>query len=178
MSEHNRISFMCPTFIEESREPWSEEDWCAAELGQEERFQIQANWVQELPSLMERLTDRWHEVARLETLQKEISLLKDRCAALERLAPLLVPIQTFAPEPYELIKPLHAVVCYQDEQYIATLFDANLGASGDTQTEAVLNLKEIIAGTFEMLTGVDEDKLGPGPLQQRKVLEALIRKQG
>ncbi|GAF95929.1 unnamed protein product, partial [marine sediment metagenome] len=36
--------------------------------------------------------------------------------------------------------------------YIATFFDANISASGDTQTEAIFNLKDMIVGTFEILS--------------------------
>jgi len=182
MSERDPISLMCPPFEEEAGQPWLEEDQCLAQVAWQEKLPIAGNWVQVLPHLMEAftvaLTPRWHEVARLETLQREVALLKDRCAVLERVAPILVPIETFAPEPYEVVKPFHAVVRHQEDQYIASFFDANLSASGDTQAEAVANLKDIIAGTFEILTTVEEDELGRGPLQQRKVLEQFMRKEG
>lgn len=134
----------------------------------------------EIGSLMEDfaaiLLPKWEEAACLETLQREVGLLKERCTVLEQLSPILVPIESLAPEPYDVVKPFHAVVRYQNEQYIASFFDANLSASGDTQAEAVFNLKDIIAGTFDIVTILEESKLGPGPLQQRKVLEEFIQK--
>ncbi len=113
---------------------------------------------------------KWQEAVRLEALQKEIADLKGRCELLERLSPILVPIETFTPEPYEVVKPFHVVVRFQDSEYIASFFDANLSASGDTQMEAIVNLKDIITATFDILTTENEKELGPGPLQQKKVL--------
>jgi predicted RNase H-like HicB family nuclease len=181
MPERDPRRLICPALAEEPGRLWLEEDECLAESARQGRLQIQAGWAKVVPGLMEdystALARRWREVARLETLQKEVALLKDRCAELERLAPILVPIETFAPEPYEVVKPFHVVVRSQDDEYMASFFDANLSASGETREEAIANLKDIIAGTFEILAGVEEDGLGPGPLQQRKVLEQFIRKE-
>jgi len=121
---------------------------------------------------------KWQEAVRLEALQKDIADLKGRCELLERLSPILVPIETFAPEPYEVIKPFHVVVRFQDSEYIASFFDANLSASGDTQMEAIVNLKDIITATFDILTNENEKKLGSGPLQQKKVLGEFICAKG
>ena len=112
----------------------------------------------------------------IQVFETEIRSLKTRCEVLERTAPVIVPIQSLAPEPFEIIKTFYAVVHLADEQYIASFFDANLSASGDTRSEAISNLKDIIVGTFELLTITDKSKLGPGPLQQRDVLVEFIQK--
>lgn len=182
MPERELIRPICPTFPEEPGQMWAEEDECLAEGALQERLEIPPDWAQVVPRLMEAFTAAsartWREVARLDTLEKEVVLLKDRCAVLERLAPILVPIETLAPEPYRVVKPFHVVVRCQDDEYIASFFDANLSASGDTGEEAVANLKDIIVGTFEILRGVEENEFGPGPLQQRHVLEEFMRKEG
>jgi hypothetical protein len=138
------------------------------------------NWQQEVPPLMnaltETITSRWQESARIEVLQKELALLKERFRDFERLSPILVPIESLAPEPYEVIKPFHVVVRFQDNQYIASFFDANLSASGDTRAEAVSNLKDIVIGTFEVFIMLDEKELGAGPKNQLKVMKEFIRK--
>jgi len=87
---------------------------------------------------------------------------------------LLVPIQSLAPEPYEVIKSFQVVVRPADGGYIASFFDANLSASGETQAQAVLNLKDIIAGAFEILADMKDAELGPGPLRQKRTLEEFI----
>ena len=182
MPEPESIDRICPALEHEYSDLWWEQPHAVlVELARgRSRGRIVAISEEDIKNLIEDFTavllPRWEEAARLETLQREVALLKGRCAVLERLSPILVPIESFAPEPYEVVKPLHAVVRYQNEQYIASFFDANLSASGDTQVEAVLNLKDIIAGTFEILTTLQESELGPGPLQQRKVLEEFVQK--
>lgn len=179
MPERKSIDQICPGLEEEYSDLWWEEPHGVL-VEPRSRRRIVATWESEIRNLMDEfravLLPRWEEAARIETLQREITLLKERCSVLERLSPILVPIESLAPEPYEVVKPLHAVVRYQNEQYIASFFDANLSASGDTQVEAVLNLKDIIVGTFEVVTMLEESELGPGPFQQRKVLEEFIRK--
>jgi hypothetical protein len=94
---------------------------------------------------------------------------------LEAQATFCVPVDSMAPEPLEVVKPFHIVVRRVDEEYVATFFDANLSASGETDVEAVLNLKDIIAATFVMLRGHEPDQLGPGPRRQLAVLEHHLR---
>ena len=140
---------------------------------------ITGEWTEKVGGLIEifrdNLSERLHE-ERFIFLQREVELLKQRCSRLEELSPILVPIQSLAPEPYEIIKPFHAVVKVQDDQYIATFFDANISASGDTQTEVIFNLKDMIVGTFEILSETSSNELGPGPAQQKKVLQEFISK--
>lgn len=139
-----------------------------------------SDWPAGIPELVQRFSEeietKWESTVRVESLETEVILLKNRCDILERTAPLVVPIETFAPEPYEVIKAFHCVVRLQDGEYIASFFDANLSASGDTYSEAVFNLKDVIVGTFEMLTMMDEDDLGPGPLQQKRVMEEFLHR--
>ncbi len=136
------------------------------------------NWQESVTdlfgSLQEEIVSKIQEAFFIDSLQRDITLLKYRCDLLERLSPILVPIESMAPEPFNVIKPFHAVVRFQDDQYISSFFDANLTASGDTQAEAISNLKDIITATFEMLASMDDDILGPGPLKQKSVLCEFI----
>ena len=112
----------------------------------------------------------------LETVQKEIASINSRRAKLEERAPLYVPIQSLAPEPYEVIKPIEVVVQFTDGEYLASFFDANLSTGGDTPEEAVFNLKALIVGTFEILAEMQDSDLGPGPLHDKKTLEEFVRR--
>jgi len=138
------------------------------------------NWEQRAPILFQdfvrTIHSRWSEVARIEGLEREMLLLKQRLNQLERSSPIYVPIETFAPEPYEVLKPFHAVVQTRDDEYIATFFDANLNASGSTEEEAIFNLKDVIAGIFECLLEHDEKNLGPEPARQLRVLKTFLKK--
>lgn len=123
---------------------------------------------------LQKIAVRINDIIAISEIKRDIAQLNRRCELIERLSPLYVPIQTFAPEPYILNKQINIVVRYQDNQYLASFFDANLSTSGDTQEEAVFNLKDLILATFQMLNEMRDRDLGPVPLHQKKVLEEFI----
>jgi hypothetical protein len=86
-----------------------------------------------------------------------------------------ISITTLAPDPFDLISDIKVVVEGSDGEFIATFFDANIGMSGDTEEEAVSNLKAIIVDTFELYEE-NEAVLGPGPQKQLAVLRKFIQK--
>ena len=92
------------------------------------------------------------------------------------LAMFAVPINTFAPEPYELCQPLLFVLQREGEGFIASFFDANIHASGDTQEEAFRNLKSVLLDIFDSLSAEPANRLGPEPRRQLAVLQQFIRK--
>lgn len=89
---------------------------------------------------------------------------------------IMVPIQSLAPEPYKVLQPLAVVVTEADEGYEAAFFDASIFASGDTEEDAVSNLKGTMIDTYERLSELKEGQLGPGPTRQKQVLDFYIRK--
>ena len=89
----------------------------------------------------------------------------------------IVPINTFAPEPYEILNRIEVVVEPMGEEFMATFFDANISAAGETDQEAVENVKAAILDTFDSLSGASTDTLGPEPLRQRELLQHLLRRQ-
>ena len=118
-------------------------------------------------------------IAGLECIVRELSSkLEGAEAKLNQILPppFTVPITTLAPEPYEVIGRIHAVFQQDDGGYMASFLDANLGASGVTKSEALDGLKDRIVTTFERLAGKPDEKLGPGPLRQKRVLLSLIRR--
>jgi hypothetical protein len=88
----------------------------------------------------------------------------------------VVPIETFDPEPFELRRPVSAVVQPSGEGFVASLFDANINASGETAQHAVANLKDLILALFIRLAKEPKEKLGQGPARQLAVLEGLLRR--
>ena len=93
-----------------------------------------------------------------------------------RLQPIIVPIVIFAPEPFRLSDPIWTVVQPIDDSFVATFFDANVSTSGDTQEEAVANLKDLILDIYVDLEEEPEERLGPEPKRQLAVLRSLIRR--
>jgi len=59
---------------------------------------------------------------------------------------------------------------------VASFFDANLSASGDTEREAVSNLKDMIVLSLEMFEKLSDEQLGPGPARQKVVLADFVRR--
>ena len=173
---------ICQRYPEDYTEPtrsWVDPSLCIQGTHWEGKVSVPtdtAEIAELIDKFREHLFQNWHQIASIEGLEKEILLLKNRCDYLERNAPVTVLIESFAPEPYEIIKPFHVTIKFQEEQYIASFFDTNLSASGDTQEESFANLKDIIVGTFEIFTTMDDDKLGPGPLHQKRLLVEFIRK--
>jgi predicted RNase H-like HicB family nuclease len=119
---------------------------------------------------------RLQTVVSLEVFRKELSIINCRLDRLEQEAPLVIPVQSLAPEQYEVIKPLLAVVRMVDSEYVASFVDANVASSGETEDEAVLNLKDAIVSAFDVLSSATDSELGPGPLRQKRTLEEFIRR--
>jgi hypothetical protein len=113
-------------------------------------------------------------VERLET--KIDQLLKKLDETSSRPQSILVPIETLAPEPYDLLRPFTTVITRSGEEFEASMFDAGIFASGDTEEDAVANLKDTLIDTYERLNELADDQLGPGPLKQKNILNNLIRK--
>lgn len=93
-----------------------------------------------------------------------------------QIATAVIPIATLVPEPYELTKDIPAVLQPADDGFIATFFDANISTSGDTEEEAVSNLRSLIVDIFEYLESEPMKALGPEPRRQLAVLRAFIRR--
>jgi hypothetical protein len=112
---------------------------------------------------------------RVEQLERDVSALKKQLKQLGKAQPLTVTIETLAPEPFILKRPLQIVVRPSDGEYIATYFDANLGMSGSTPEEAVEGLKMVIVDAFDLYES-NESCLGPGPARQLAVLRESIQR--
>ena len=55
-----------------------------------------------------------------------------------------MPIDTFAPEPYVVLKTILVTVSSVNGEFNAEWFDANIHFSGENEQEAVSNLKGLI----------------------------------
>ena len=104
--------------------------------------------------------------------------VKERVRKREQPGSIIVPITTFEPEPFDLLRPIHVVVQPSDEEYIATFFDANVNAEGANQVEAVEHLKDVMLHHFEHLSALPKKKLGPGPVRQLRILQSFIKQRG
>ncbi len=103
-------------------------------------------------------------VLELRSIISEISPKKESC----------VTVSSMASESLFLKKPITIRLEVIEDEYIATFFDAGIGAGGDTEMEAVSNLKSLIAICFRRLKAMDPKKLGPHPSAQLRVLEDFL----
>ena len=131
----------------------------------------------EMHQLMKGVATLGEEIPRLAELQESAL---NRIVDLNRVVQtpsIMVPISTLAPEPYTLVRDIPCLIQPTDGGFVATFFDANISASGDTQQEALENLKALLVDIFDDLVSEPNDKLGPEPKRQLEVLKTLIRRQ-
>ncbi len=113
------------------------------------------------------------------TLRNTSELLRGlKELALARAASTIAPITTLAPEPLDLVRDISVVVQPVEHGFTATFFDVNISTSGDTQEEAVSNLKSLIVDIFKDLESEPPERLGPEPTRQLNVLRAFLRRSG
>lgn len=96
--------------------------------------------------------------------------------AAERSPSLVVPIQSFAPEPFEAVGIIHAVVEATNGEFTASFFDANLHAVGETETDAIDALKDLILSRHDYLDRTPSEKLALPLQKQQAVLRQFIRR--
>jgi len=108
------------------------------------------------------------------SLEKRITALEERIARQETEAPSVVTLATLAPETLKLKKPIPVYLRSTGEDWIASFLDGNINASGETEPEALDNLKDILTATFRHLTSLPAEKLGPGPARQLAVLREFV----
>jgi len=112
----------------------------------------------------------------LKTVRAKLAVLQRRLRHLENAAPTTGIIQTLAPAPYEILKPIQVLIKADGDEFVACFVDANIATGGSTLEEAVENLKDILVSTMEVLESHRPEQLGPGPAKQLAVLREFIRK--
>jgi predicted RNase H-like HicB family nuclease len=185
----NRLKFVFPSrgqpqaWEAESDEPEQLED-----LDQMLRNCVSAGIVQSEPVLPENIADFTELLTNYSTYvnamverrwqvtltDRVLSDLRSRVQYLENHRTLVVPVDTFGDEEFEIIQPFSVVVEPSGDEFTATLYDANVSASGETVEEAISSLKEMLLEIVELFeTGV---KLGAAMQKQKAVLTSLIRR--
>lgn len=113
-------------------------------------------------------------IERLSRLEKEVKSLRKELASAHKT--ILVPVESFEPDPYVLTQKVTALVLPDEDSWIASLVDANINASGETIADSVANLKDTMIELFEFLRKQPKGKLGKQPLRQLAFLKSVMRK--
>lgn len=78
---------------------------------------------------------------------------------------------------YEVLKPIVVVVDQIDEHdFLATFEDAQVTASGETEEQSLVMLKDMLIGQLEHLERIPAASLGRQPTKQLSLLRAHIKK--
>jgi hypothetical protein len=109
-------------------------------------------------------------------LEVTLSDFEKRIQRLESLQTWIIPIDSFAPEPYKLLKTILVTVHPVEGGYSAGWFDANIHFSGDNEEEAVSNLKSLILDFFNIFSNEAAESLGPEPTRQLALMKEYIQK--
>ncbi len=118
-------------------------------------------------------------------IQEKVSKLEERLTGIEgslkalaesMRAPIWIPIDSFAPEPYRVTAPFTVVLACRGDEFIASWFDANIHASGETEEQAFTDLKTMVLDTFDRFEQLGDSELGPGPQKQKGILRSHIAK--
>ena len=92
--------------------------------------------------------------------------------------PVSLTIAEFGTSDYEAVKPIPVTVRNEDGSFVASFFEANIHAAGETDQEAYDNLRSLILDMYDSVAESEESSLAP-PLQtQRGVLRTYVRKIG
>lgn len=93
---------------------------------------------------------------------------------LRKAKTFVVPITTLAHEPLQMKLNIPATIEGDGEEFTATFYEANVSASGETQADAIANLKESLVAKYEFLESLPENELGPLPARQWDVLRNVL----
>jgi hypothetical protein len=139
-----------------------------------------ANWTtslnEALCELVEAVRERQVEFVRLEALENRLQTFHEKLRTLENRCPTIVPIQTFTPEPFDLLKEIKVVVEESHEEFTASFYDANVASQGCTRQEAIDNLKDLLLSRFDYLDKIPSDRLGKSTKKQIDILREFIRR--
>ncbi len=119
-------------------------------------------------------------VKTLAVQNKELELRLERLELTERS--ILVPINTFAPRPFETAKSILVLVePVIDEngetfEYIASFTDGAISATGDTIEDSVAMLKDRMVAQYKLLVKLPVKRLGRIPRRQLAALKAVMRR--
>jgi hypothetical protein len=138
------------------------------------------DWASVVPNLIAKLVSEVVEKKKIELrfslMECAVSELKSQLNALIAAKTRIIPIATFAPEPYAVLMPILVSVKAVEDEFEAGWFDANIHTTGENEEESVSNLKSLILDYFDSLSNEPEKNLGIEPKRQLRIIESFIRK--
>lgn len=112
---------------------------------------------------------------KINSVSQQIAELKQEISRLQSLRAYVVPLTTLSSR-FQLTRPVPVTIEGDGETFTATFVEANLSASGETESDAVANFKDSLLSTYQVLEAMPPDKLGPLPARQWEVLQNAVRR--
>jgi hypothetical protein len=112
----------------------------------------------------------------LQTVNEQLASLREELRELRGAKVFGLEITTLAPEPFEILRPIPVTIEGVGDNFTATYFEGNVSASGDTESDAIVNFKDSLISKYEILESTPENILGPLPQRQWQILRTLIRR--
>jgi hypothetical protein len=94
----------------------------------------------------------------------------------EELRMICLPVSTFAPAPFEIVRPFGVVVLILGVQFEATQFEAEVSAVGDSLADAVAKLKDAMLMIYTQFEGREPVGMDPKMARRLAVIRDLIRR--
>ena len=114
------------------------------------------------------------KLATLDSLEREVRDLRKRIDEVA-VQPFTVYV-TELPKSYRLKRDIPVLIQPTGDDFVATFLDAGISATGDTETEAIFNLKDIMIQTLNALAELPAKTLGKSPKRQLDTLRKLIKR--
>ena len=143
----------------QATEKWMQDIW---QLEQARRDQ--SDWAKNIICLSENVT----------SMQEKLNGLAEAVDRLSSLRTFVVPLTTLASEPLQMKLNIPATIEGDGEDFTATFNEANVSASGETEADAIANLKESLVSTYEFLESIPENEMGLLPARQWEVLRNVL----
>lgn len=132
---------------------------------QEETRRNQSNWT----SAFVQLADN---VFLIQEQMKSVTAFMEKLAAQRTF---VVPLTTLeSSEPLQMKLNIPATIDGDGQDFTASFTEANVSASGETEADAIANLKESLIETFEFLESIPENERGPLPSRQWEILSNVL----
>src|SRR5262249_35641158 len=136
----------------------------------------QAALTEALVKLLQSVEQRKRQMARVELVDTRLAALESKLEERSVAGSFVVPISSLAPEPFEVVKEIKAVVQPCDDESSASFFDANINTAGSNEQEAIDNLKDLLVSRFQLLNEQPDETLAPPLAKQIAVLREFIRR--
>jgi len=121
-------------------------------------------WREKLGAAVDEITDKLQIAFRLSHLENTINELAQGANGFQTV------IRSLSPHNGTLRRDMHVVVRPVDSDWVASFFDGNVHASGQTEIEAIDNLKSMLLDYFEELSELPHEALG---VEMRRCYDVL-----